>query len=202
MPENPGPWFINVGGRAYGPYGADQLRAFASEGRLVAMSQVARAGQTDFRNAMDDPELSKLFVPPRPPLSAIAEPLRGRESERTPAFGKLGESGRDVADGVSGLSHFVVIADMKSRSISGLEEELIKLGTVCHVLPQVWLLNTDASVTAVRNLLIQQLGKLDILLVIDAGRDQAAWFNFSMEMEARLRQIWSKAGEAKLPAVS
>jgi hypothetical protein len=200
MADMPGPWIINVGGRAYGPYSAEQMRAFASEGRLIAMSQIARAGETEFRNALDDPDLAPLFVPAKSPITALAEPLRPRESERPSAFGKLNDGPKDEPDSGSGPSHIIVIADMKSRSIDGLEEEILKLGTACPVLPQVWILSTEASVNAVRNLLIQQLGKLDVLLVIDASRDKAAWFNFGPEMDARIRRMWSRTVDAKARA--
>jgi len=38
---------------------------------------------------------------------------------------------------------------------------------------QVWLLASDTSLTNVRNHLVQQLGKLDMLFVIDATNDKA-----------------------------
>ncbi len=200
MADMPGPWIINVGGRAYGPYTADQMRAFASEGRLVAMSQVARAGETEFRYALDDPELTQLFLPSKSASTTVAESLRSREPEREAGFGKLAGNSSDGADAVPEMSHLVVIADMKSRSIQGLEEELMKLGQACPVLPQVWVLSTEASINAVRNLLIQQLGKMDVLLVIDATRDKAAWFNFGPEMDARLRRVWTKRVDVKARA--
>jgi hypothetical protein len=197
MPDTPGPWIINVAGRAYGPYGPEQMRAFASEGRLLAMSQVVRAGETEFRNALDDPELAQLFVPVKQANTAVAEPLRPGAAERQTAFGKFEDNAPEGAPTVAPLSHFIVIADMKSRSINGLEEEIVKLGQACPVLPQVWLLNTEASITAVRNLLIQQLGKLDVLIVIDATRDKAAWFNFGPEMDARIRRIWTRQADTR-----
>jgi hypothetical protein len=195
MPETPGPWIMNVGGRAYGPFSAEQMHAFASEGRLIAMSQVARAGETEFRNALDDPELSHLFIPSK--ALATTEPLALHESERQGSFGRFDAGSKESAEAAAEPSHLIIIADMKSRSIQGLEEEIIKLGNVCPVLPQVWMLSTDVTINAVRNILIQQLGKLDVLLVIDATRDKAAWFNFGPEMDARIRRIWSKAGDSK-----
>jgi hypothetical protein len=202
MADTPGPWIINVSGRAYGPYEAEQMRAFASEGRLIAMSQVARAGEDEFRNALDDPELAQFFIPARQANVAMLEPLKPREPERPASFGRLEGSPREAAEASAGPSHVIVIADMKSRSINGLEEELLKLGQACQVLPQVWILSTEASVNTVRNLLTQQLGKLDVLLVIDATRDKAAWFNFGPEMDARIRRVWSKQLDSKASSES
>src|ERR1700689_4719778 len=101
MPD--GPWIINIGGRAYGPYGAEQMRAFAAQGRLIAMSQTARAGETEFRNALDDPDLAPLFLPSKSANAARAEPLRARETERPAAFGKLNDGTKDEADSAPGL---------------------------------------------------------------------------------------------------
>jgi hypothetical protein len=192
MPDMPGPWILNVGGRAYGPYTSEQMRVFASEGRLVAMSQVARAGETEFRNALDDPDLGSLFMPSKSPSTALAEPMRPREPERQGGFGKLDGGAKDGADAGPVTSHLIIISDMKSRSSHGLEEEIVKLGHACPVFPQVWILNTEQTVNAVRNVLIQQLGKLDLLLVIDASHDKAAWFNFGPEMDARIRRTWAR----------
>ena len=100
--------------------------------------------------------------------------------------------GRSKDEGSGEPAHIVVIADMKSRSIVGLEEEIYRLGQACPLLPQIWLLRTDQSVNAVRNHLVQQLGKLDVLFVVDATNNKAAWFNFGPEAEARIRRIWSK----------
>lgn len=199
MSDAQGPWIINVAGRAYGPYGLEQMHAFATEGRLIAMSQIARAGETEFRNALDDPDLAPLFMPSRG--TAVAEPLRPRDPVHQPAFGKFDGSAKEPADD-AGPSHVVIIANMKSRSINGLEEEIVKLGHVCQVLPQVWILTTELSVNALRNLLIQQLGKLDSLMVIDASRDKAAWFNFGPEIDARIRRAWSRTADTKQPGAA
>ncbi len=178
-------WTVSVAGRNYGPYSAAQMQAFAAEGRLAPHSLVQRAGEQAFRTAAEDPELSLLFEPAKP-----AAPSFGFKSE-TPAasFGR-----QDKDEGSSGeKSHFVIIADMKSRSLAGLEEEIFNLGPAYALVPQVWIVSTDASVNAVRNLLITKLGKLDILFVVDATHNKAAWFNFGPEAEARIRRIWTKS---------
>ena len=182
------PWIINVAGHAYGPYSVEQMRAFAQEGRVVAASLVARAGETDFRKAAQEPSLAHLFESGRP--SAPAEALQNREPKRQPTFGRQDD---DERGGRRELAHLVVMADMKSRSISGLEEEMHKLGVTVQLLPQVWLLSSEATANTVRNILIQQLGKLDILFVLDASRDKAAWFNFGPEADTRIRRFWAKS---------
>jgi len=184
-----GPWIINVAGRAYGPYSTEQMRTFAHEGRVVNDSLVARAGETEFRTVGEEPSLAQIFGAAR--STHIAEALQNREQKRQPAFGRQDDEDRD--GGRRENCHLVVMADMKSRSISGLEEEMHKLGLTVQLLPQVWLLSTEATANAVRNTLIQQLGKLDVLFVLDATRDKAAWFNFGPELDTRIRRFWAKA---------
>jgi hypothetical protein len=85
---------------------------------------------------------------------------------------------------------------MKSRSVQGLEEEIYNLGPAYPLFPQVWLLTTEQPVNAIRNLLVQKLGKMDVLFVVDATHNKAAWFNFGPEADTRIRRIWAKPIEA------
>ncbi len=189
-------WNINAGGRVYGPYSVDQMRTFASEGRLARQSLVAKAGSSEFRPLIEEPDLAALFVPPEAALAAdstvsAVQPVK--REEPAASFGRSDERPRG-----SERSHLVICADMKSGSITRLEEEIFKLGQFFAILPQVWLLSTDSSVNAVRNHLVQQLGKLDTLLVVDATNDKAAWFNFGPEADARIRKIWRTEPKLKV----
>lgn len=183
-------WTISVAGRTYGPYSAYQMKAFAAEGRLGRQSLVARTGEANFRKAADEPELSDIFSPPAPREGAVAQSLR---REPPSAFGR-----NDSQSQTGERTHIVIFADMKSGSIARLEEEIATFGPACAILPQVWLLASDTSVTNVRNHLVLQLGKLDMLFVIDATNDKAAWFNFGPEVDARIRKVWRT--ETKLRA--
>jgi hypothetical protein len=192
----PASWIVSVAGRAYGPYTDAQMQAFASEGRLAPQSLVARNGETQFRAATDEPALAPLFSPIKfstesttPVPTATIAAIKPGESPS--AFGH-----KDDAENPGERAHIVIIADMKSRSIDGLEEEIFKLGPAFAFLPQAWLLSSDMSVNAIRNLLVQQLGKLDVLFVIDATRDKAAWFNFGPESDARIRRNWARTPDA------
>lgn len=184
MPET---WTVNTGDRTYGPYTITQLQSFVSEGRLAPHSLVARAGEQDFRAASEDPDLSGLFRSGRS-ATAVAQALR---AEQPRAFG------RKDSDEPGALSHYIIVADMKSRSAAGLEEEVFNLGPAYAVLPQVWLLACDLSINAVRNTLVQKLGKLDMLFVVDATRDRAAWFNFGPEADTRIRRLWARTSELR-----
>lgn len=180
-------WYISVQGRAYGPYTQSQLANFVSEGRLAPQSLVARAGESQFRSAGEELSLAPLFSNPTMAAAAVAEPMVPKERTAAQAFGR---NDNDQASGE--LSHILIIADMKSRSITGLEEEIYNLGPAHPILPQTWLVISELPVTAIRNMLVQKLGKLDMIFVIDATHDKASWFNFGPESDIRIRRIWSK----------
>jgi len=81
---------------------------------------------------------------------------------------------------------------MKSGSISALEEEIFNFGPASRILPQAWILISEASLSTIRSELIQKLGKLDMLIVIDTSNDKAAWFNFGPEIDAKMRRLWQR----------
>lgn len=188
MPET---WTVQTGERTYGPYTITQLQAFAAEGRLAPHSLVARTGEQDFHAASEDPSLASLFRSGNS-ATAVAQALRNDHPQRS--------FGRKESDEPGEHSHYIIIADMKSRSVAGIEEEVLGLGPAYAVLPQVWLLSCDLSINAVRNALVQKLGKLDMLFVVDATRDRAAWFNFGPEADARIRRLWARTDTARKQA--
>lgn len=184
-----GSWTISVAGQVYGPYSTEQMRGFAAEGRLARQSLVAPAGNTEFGRAAEQPELAPIFQPSMARSEgAVAQPMLREAKE----FGR--------ADAGNGVSHMLIVADLKSASIAKLEEEIAAFGQSVAILPQAWLLTSAASANIVRNRLVLQLGKLDVLFIADASNDKAAWFNFGPEADARIRKIWRS--EPRLRAAS
>jgi hypothetical protein len=152
---------------------------------------VARAGETQFRKLFDEPELADLFDMPERDVEGV------HSLRRDPAagFGRNDESTR-----MDSPSHFVIMADLKSGSIARFEESIAALGQSFAILPQVWLLSSRETVNTVRNTLTPPLGKLDMLFVVNASNNKAAWFNFGPEADARIRKLWQS--EPKLRAAS
>jgi hypothetical protein len=182
-------WTISVGGRVYGPYSLEQMQSFHAENRLADHSLVARAGEEQFHAASEDSELAPLFQAAAAEAAAIettqAAPAEPTQPHR---FGARAE-----AENASGFpSHFVIVADMKSRSITGLEEEIFALGQAHRFGPQAWVLSSETTINAIRNALVQKLGKIDTLFIVDAAHDKAAWFNFGPETDTRIRKMWSR----------
>jgi hypothetical protein len=196
MPDS---WTISVGGRVYGPYGLAQMQAFQAEGRLAGHSLVARSDEKQFHPAHEDAGLAPLFAVPQagddemtggaqPPQDAPADDDAG-------PHGGPHRFGRGDTEASCGPTRYVIIADMKSRSITGLEEEIFNTGPAHRFMPQAWVVTSEASLNTIRNRLVQKLGKIDTLFIVDVARDKAAWFNFGPENDARVRRIWSRPRE-------
>jgi hypothetical protein len=183
-----GAWSINVSGRAYGPFTSERMRSFATEGRLAPHSLVTREGTADWHEARDEPEFADLFAAPAREAAAQASAARPAAPGSAPNS-DTGIHGK--SDGAR--AHFAVVIDLKSRSSGNLEEAICSLGPAYRLLPNVWIVSTDQTVNAVRNRLVQELGKADSLFVVDASRGKAAWFNFGPEADVRIRRVWQKA---------
>jgi len=184
-------WTIHVGGRSYGPYSLEQMKLFQSEGRLAPHSLVARDGQEQARHASEDAELAALFPAPVAPQA----PAPTRQAEPGPVrFGRGNPSAGE-------RSRYIIAAEMKSGSIGALEEEISRFGASFRFMPQSWILVSDVSINAIRSELIQKLGKLDTLIVVDTTHDKAAWFNFGPEAETKMRRFWQReAAPTRTPA--
>jgi hypothetical protein len=178
-------WTISVGGRVYGPYSLEQMQDFHAENRLADHSMVARAGEEQFHPASEDAALAPLFQSAAADIAA-SEPVAA-EPAQPHRFGARTEA--------EGPAHFVIVADMKSRSITGLEEEIFGLGQAHRFGPQSWVLSSEATINTIRNALVQKLGKLDTLFIVDAAHDKAAWFNFGPETDTRIRKMWTRPTE-------
>jgi hypothetical protein len=189
-------WTINVAGQIYGPYSAQQMQAFVAEGRLAPHSLVAPTGDTQFKAAGEYPVLLRLFAPasgPTPSATGKFVTASGVDAEEdliSPTFGRSNDEPRTGERG-----RFVIVADMKSRSISGVEEEIFNLGPAYSLMPQAWLLTSDQPINLIRNALVQKLGKMDMLFIVDATHNKAAWFNFGPESDTRIRRVWTAQHE-------
>ncbi|MGB8601277.1 MAG: GYF domain-containing protein [Rhizomicrobium sp.] len=165
-------WTINVGGQIYGPYTTQEMGSFTGEGRLAPYSQVAPSGSNDYHPANSYAELAALFTP-ADASKAIPTPLSTED--------------------VGGLARYVIVADMKSRSIAGIENEIAQFGTSYPLTSQSWVLVSESPLNLIRNALMQLIGNVDHLFIVDVTHNKAVWFNYGPEAESRIRQTWLKA---------
>ena len=174
-------WTISVGGRSYGPYALEQMIGFQAEGRLAPHSLVARTGEEQFRHANEDPQLALLF----PDAAKASAEGPGAEAAGPAKFGRDRSGGGD-------RNRYIIVSDMKSGSISALEEEIFNFGPAHRFMPQSWIVISEVSLSTMRSELVQKLGKLDTLIVIDTTNDKAAWFNFGPEADTKMRRLWQR----------
>jgi hypothetical protein len=181
-------WSINVSGQMYGPYTWEQMRSFVHEGRLAPQSLIAREGSNDWREAQQDRDFAGLFA------------LRSKSDPEILTFA-FGARPSDVSatssnDGSTEIkekagSQFVVFMELKSSTSQRLEETINSLGPNYRLKDNnIWIISTDQSVNLIRNRLMKECGKTDSVLVIDASRAKAAWFNFGPEADVHIRRIW------------
>lgn len=180
-------WTIKANDRCFGPYTLEQLRVFVSEGRLAPHSLVAPDSDTRFTPAHDNEALAGLFPAAMAPAPAPQRPVFFT------AEGDLGAAYAVREPETTTHSRFIILADMKSRSIAGLEQEIMRCGQAISLMPQAWLLTSNMTVNALRNTLIQRLGRIDMLFIADTTHNKAAWFNYGPENDARIRRVWQEA---------
>ena len=206
-----GAWTINVSGRVYGPFSSERMRSFVGEGRLAPHSLVAREGSSDWHEARDEPEFSDVFAHRNPAPAApapevkVAAPALQAEAQAQPAQTQAPTPAphtpqphlRQVNAAPTSepaFAHFAVIVDQKAISAAtNIESAINSLGQSYRLTNNVWIISTEQTVSAVRNRLVQELGKSDSLFVIDASRGKAAWFNFGPEADVRIRRVWQKS---------
>jgi hypothetical protein len=193
-----GAWTINVGGKVYGPYTSERMRAFAGEGRLAPQSLIAREGTSDWHEANDESEFASLFGAPKPAAAETSTvngaPVNGSAANAAPTNGAPANGAPAAAiDAAAPVrAQLAIFVDVKSRISNNFEQTILDLGPACRLLPNVWIVSTPETANAVRNRLVQELGKLDSLFVIDATRGKSAWFNFGPEADVKIRRVWQK----------
>lgn len=177
-------WRINVSGQVYGPYTGQQIKAFATEGRLAPHS-IVQSGDGPWITAIDDPVLGQLFVQKQTQKPSAPAQGFGRAAEAAPG-----------AQAEPASANFVVIADLRSRGSGPFEAAISRLGDVYRLNPLVWLLHTDRTAGTIRNELIQHMGQNDHLVIVDATRGKTAWFNLGPEGDSKIRKVWKRTDKS------
>ncbi|MCX7281155.1 MAG: hypothetical protein NTX21_06315 [Alphaproteobacteria bacterium] len=53
-------------------------------------------------------------------------------------------------------------------------------------------MSSEVSINTIRNTLVQKLGKIHTLFIVDAAHEKAAWFNFGPETDTSIRKMWTR----------
>lgn len=157
-----GKWWVQVRGKAYGPYTMTQLSGFAAEGRIRPATSISDSKEGAWVEARRVFGLSAAF--------------RGTEVAN---------------DGATEAANMFVHAEILSGSWNAFMAALEGMGYVCDLAPGLWLVRTRHSAGVVRNTLSQTLEKGDRFVVVDATRDRLAWFNLGPEVDVRIGKVWN-----------
>ncbi len=177
----PAKWNLKIGDKIHGPYTANQMRSLVGQGMVAPHSLIAPAGSDDWCGAAQDAVISGFFRK----KSGTAPSPPERKSRKTPS---------PVA-GQDEQTNFVLITDIKSENYNDLEQAILSLGRARHIMKNVWVLRSRYSAGTVRNALVQYMGSMDSLFVVDADHGKTAWFNLGLETDAKIRDVWQKSEE-------
>lgn len=169
-------WFVNSGGKVFGPYSADQMAEFVQQDRLRSTSVVRFGESGEWMQAAVQPQLGKLFdadVVPAPPPSVA--PLE-RRKELTAA-------------------NVFIVGHFRSRSVDTFERALAGFGEVVAITPSAWMLRSNLAIGVLRNDLVKFLGASDRLFVVDGKNGKVTWSNYGPSEEARLRKFLAMGKE-------
>lgn len=175
-PAGGGAWYVQAGGKVWGPYAYARVEAFVSEGRVAPETLMAPDAEGPFRPAARQARLHRLFgdvelAAPEAPVPAEAAPV---------------ETGSQTAP----ARPLLVWAALKSQRPERFEQLLGAHGAFVRVGPGLWLVRARMAPAALRNVMTRRLDAGDALMVLDAPLDRAAWFNIDGETDKTLRQMW------------
>ncbi|GIK48694.1 MAG: DUF4339 domain-containing protein [Hyphomonadaceae bacterium] len=154
-------WWVQVRGKAYGPYSMTQLSAFVTEGRVRPATQVS--------NAPDGAWVE-------------ARKVIGLMNHACP-----GAPANDSAEAANVFVHVEIFSGSWMSFMAALES----MGHVCELSPGLYLVRTRFSAGVIRNTLSQTLERGDRFVVVDASRDRLAWFNLGPEIDVRISKVWN-----------
>ena len=155
-------WWVQVRGKAFGPYPIEQMARFLAEGRVRPTTLVSDKPDGDWTEARKVLARRCLRTPPRPSNDSQAE-----------------------------AANVFVHAEIVSGSWNAFMAALESMGAVADLAPGLWLVRTRFSAGVIRNTLSQTLERGDRFVVIDATRDRFAWFNLGPEIDVRIGKVWN-----------
>lgn len=186
-------WCVKVDDRVYGPYTSQQLKKFASEGRLAGWSHISPAGSRSWREAKDEPAFASMFSTARPQRSFGKRDETVEEAAPQQTRRQSAQVARQNAAAVAGPANFVIIFDVVSAAASRVENAIAAIGPAFRLTENVWALSCDMTATGVRNAVAPYLLPRESIFVIDTTRGRSSWQNYAPEMHAKIAAAWTAA---------
>ena len=175
-------WCVKVDEKVYGPYTSEQLRKFASEGRLAAWSLIAPAGSRAWREANTESIFSSVFGVSDIKLKKTGAPRAFGKRDDTDSNNTQGQA----AAGDSKVANFVIIFDVVNAAASRVEAAIMSLGPAFMITENVWSVTCELTAIGVRNVIAPYLNPKESIFVVDTTRGRSSWQNFSPEKHAKI----------------
>jgi hypothetical protein len=94
---------------------------------------------------------------------------------------------RKMKGSVNQLNRFVVACEFRSGSRPAFGSALSKVGAPLQLSENLWLLRAIGTAGSIRNVLIQDMGARDTLMVLQLDAVRTATHNYGPELDARVR---------------
>ncbi len=205
-------WYVQVGGKAYGPYEALQMQGFVAEGRVNAQSIISQSAAQGYAPAIGFPafaqwsgqymQVEQAAQPAQVlrPMSNVGGGVLARQMQPTthapqalapnPAPVQQAQTTPQVAAQPAANTVFIVMAEIRSGNGMQFLQALQHEGVAQRIGDSVWLLRSGTSVELLRNRLSQTLTRDDRLFLLDSFKNETAWFNIGSDMDVRIRELW------------
>jgi hypothetical protein len=199
-------WYVQVQGQNYGPYSEEQMRAFASEGRINEHSLISNdlqagffpaigfehysfwSGTAEIAQAVNSPAIQS-YHPQQPysPVIGITNP----GGNATPSISTASPTQITNTENQE-TSVFLIMAEINSEGSMAFLQSIQNFGVAQRISDTVWLLRSAASVEQLRNTLSQTLNRQDRLFILDSTSNKPAWFNIGADLDHRIRDLWQE----------
>ncbi|MCG8441780.1 MAG: hypothetical protein MI723_08225 [Caulobacterales bacterium] len=134
-------------------------------------------------------------APAAEPEAARPAPLYdGPDDDIAPAPSVVPERAASVD--AAGVASFLIVAQLRTTNESAIESVLSEFGTAAPATSGVWFLRAATTCDELRNAVTRKLGGRDSLIIVDASRDEAAWFNIGPDKDSAIRLLRDKTAEA------
>lgn len=164
---------MQLGDQIYGPYDADQMKAFVREGRVISGSMISKNPNQGFLRAGQ----TELFQP----IGNVPSPLKSQPFDQSSTVPKPNLSFRVV----------MVMAEISSDQAMQFLHLIQRLGTAQRIGDKVWLLKSEVPLADVQKHLSSSLTRLDRLFLSECSEQNIAWYNLGADMGERIKALWT-----------
>ncbi len=211
-------WYVQVDGKAYGPYDFAQMQGFVAEGRVTEHSIISQTASQGYNPAAQFSQFAQWSgqIAQQQHVTQSAQVLRPMSNVGGGVLARqmqpVTHAPQAIAPNPSPTAQeyvaphlvaqtavqpqqtantvFIIMAEIRSGQGMPFLQALQNEGTAQRIGDAVWLLRSGVTVEHLRNKLSQTLTGDDRLFLMDSFKNETAWFNIGSDMDARIRGLW------------